>query len=267
VAKGHQDLNEIERMIAEFKKESEKLRKEEFDEARRIASLVIPSIKEDLNDNSLEIGVVDGLSRVTGPKSFSLWYIAFLYRDYDTILALSQHETTHLRYEFPECLLKEVMVDRVAAEEFGPYALFSFHIQTALTETPEIATYPLASLVNIKPLLLHKCQRKCVEKALKIHYMELLFELLDVINATTEKEKLYVGRKFGTIITDEIKNEAENLFSELITGLDLEREIIQYCAKNPLLAVEMIDNSQLFIRDYSKLEDALVLKSLTYKKI
>jgi len=258
---------DAEKFIEEFQRDLDKTRKKMLEEARHRAESVIPSIKEDLGDSSLEITVEDlGVGgAVTGPKSFSLGYTHFLTilgrkPDYDEILGLAQHEKIHLEREFPDVIMKEVMVDMAAAERYGPHALFSLQsrsIQQGDFTSPWI--YSLGSLVNLKPLLHHESQKKLVENALKTNYPSMLDDMLGIINFEVPKGKVYASRKLGeVIITPAVKREMEDLFSEFIKGLSIERSYIEPAVKNPFSPVHRFP--KYFIDDYKILEDTLVLK-------
>jgi hypothetical protein len=260
----HQDLQEY---FKKWEKDLEENKKRDMEKARRTAESVISSIREDLGDTSLEItvGNHDFAGVVTGPNSFSIDYSRFLSNifekaDYDSILGLAQHEKMHLEKEFPNTVMKEVMVDMAAAERYGPYALFSLQsrsIQEGDFTSPWI--YSLGSLVNLKPLLAHESQKKFVENALKTKYPYMLDDMLDLINLEIPKGKVYASRKLGeVIITPEIKREMEELFSEFTKGLYPDRTYIEANVKNPFSFINQ--RPERFIKDYRKLEDALVLK-------
>lgn len=152
------------------------------------------------------------------------------------------------------------MVDMVAAEKYGPYALFSFqsrNIQEGDFTSPWI--YSLGSLVNLKPLLHHESQKKLVENALKTKYPWLLVDMLEDINFKISEGKRYASTKLGNVpFTSNNQKEMEDLFSEFIQGLSIERKYIEPAVTNPFSPVHEIP--KYFIDDYKKLEDTLVLK-------
>jgi hypothetical protein len=261
----HQDLREY---LKEWEKDFEKIKKRDIEKARHIAESVIPSIKEDLGDDSLEINIegLDVSGVVTGPNSFSLNYTEFLTilgtkPDYDAILGLAQHEKMHLEKEFPNTVMKEVMVDMTAADKYGPYALFSYQIKNVLDgdfTSPWI--YALGSLVNLKPLLSHESQKRAVEKALKTNYPSMLCDMLNYINFKVPEGRKYVSRKLGNLpITSQLQREMEDLFLEFIQGLSIERRYIETAVNNPFSPVREFPKE--FIIDYKKLEDTLVIKN------
>lgn len=257
----------LQERLKKLEKEFDEIKRKHLEKARYIAESVIPSIKEDLGDNSLEITVEDlGVAgAITGPKSFSLNYTRFLTilgrkPDYDEILGLSQHEKIHLEREFPDVIMEEVMVDMAAAEKYGPHALFSFqsrNVKEGDFTSPWI--YSLGSLVNLKPLLPHESQKKLVENALKTNYPWMLVDMLEYINFKVPEGKKYANTKLGNLpITPQHQKEMEELFSEFIQGLSIERRYIEPAVKNPFSPVH--EFPKYFIDDYKILEDTLVLK-------
>jgi hypothetical protein len=259
---------DAEKFIEQFQIDLDKTRKKMLEEARYAAEPVIPSIKEDLGDNSLEITVEDlGVAgAITGPNSFSLNYREFLTDvfgrkpDYDAILGLAQHEKIHLEREFPDVIMREVMVDMAAAEKYGLHALFSFQIRNVKEgdfTSPWI--YSLGSLVNLKPLLPHESQKKLVENALKTNYPWMLVDMIEYINFKVPEGKRYASTKLGNVsFTSKNQKEMEELFSEFIQGLSIERRYIEPAVKNPFSPVHELP--KYFIDDYKILEDTLVLK-------
>jgi len=261
----HQDLQEF---LKKWEKDLVENKKRDIEKARHIAESVIPSIREDLGDTSLEITVGNhGFAGVvTGPNSFSIDYSRFLSNifekaDYDSILGLAQHEKMHLEKEFPNTVMKEVMVDMTAADKYGPYALFSYQIKNVLDgdfTSPWI--YALGSLVNLKPLLSHESQKRAVEKALKTNYPWMLCDMLEHINFKVPEDRKYVSRKLGNLpITSQFQREMEDLFLEFIQGLSIERRYIETAVNNPFSPVREFPKE--FIIDYKKLEDTLVIKN------
>lgn len=257
-----------------LKKLFEKFRKRKLKEARHIAESVIPSIKKDLGDDSLEISIEDQeVAGIVGDSnSFSLNYTRFLpdifgnKPHYDYILGLAQHEKIHLEKEFPYTVMREVMVDMAAAEKYGPYALFSFQSRNVIDgdfTSPWI--YALGSLVNLKPLLAHESQKRFVENILKRRYPMMLNDMLQIINADISKipeDRVYMSRKLGNIpVTTQIQEEMKKIFSEFITGLDVTREYIEhekYGVDYPFSHIRKFPEE--YINNYKKLEDTLVLK-------
>lgn len=261
----HQDLQEY---LKKLGREFEEDKKRDIEKARHIAESVIPYIREDLGDTSLEITVGNHGSAgvVTGPNSFSINYSRFLSNifekaDYDSILGLAQHEKLELEKEFPDVIMREVMVDMAAADKYGPYALFSYQIKNVLDgdfTSPWI--YALGSLVNLKPLLSHESQKRAVEKALKTNYPSMLCDMLNYINFKVPEGKKYASRKLGNLsITSPLQREMEDLFSEFIQGLSIERRYIETAVNNPFSPV--LEFPKEFITDYKKLEDTLVIKN------
>lgn len=263
----HKDLEDI---LEEIGTGFIKFRKERIEKARRIAEPIIPSIKEDLGDNSLEITVENhGVAgRLIDSNSFSLGYTRFLpdtfgdEPNYDDVLGLAQHEKVELDERFPKTIMKEVMVDRVAADRYGPYALFSFQSRNlALGDFTSPWIYALGSLVNLKPLLAHKSQKEFVEKVLKTNYPHALEDMLNIMNldlSEVPEDEIMVSRKLGNLtITDQVKKDMEDLFSESISGLSMERKHIEYAVNNPFSPLR--ENPEKYVSDYEKLENAFVL--------
>jgi len=255
-------LNDARRKMAELKKK-------DLEKARYIAAKIIPSIREDIGDDSLQIDVEEIETGATTPKKgvMSLNYTVFLdgfssQSDYDRILALVQHEVTHWYKEFPETAMHEVMIDVDAAKRFGPYALYSFHCNAVLVSDFTSAwLYHLGSLVNLKPYLLDKSQRDFVEAAVKTYYPKMFKDMLGIIghNIPTDERKKWVSRKLGNLeITEGLQQELDNMFHEMARGISMDRKNIKRKVKNPFSSIRQ--HPQAFVKDYEKLENALVIK-------
>lgn len=267
----HQDPGKI---LKKLERDFEEFDKKRLEDARRISESVIPSIKKDLGDDSLEITVEhqNVAGTITGSNSFSLSCTRFLpdlfgnKPTYDYILGLAQHEKIHLDKEFPDVVMKEVMVDMAAAERYGPYALFSYHSKNVLEgDFTSPWVYMLGSLVNLKPLFAHESQKGFVENQLRRNYPMILDDMLQIINLDLSKipeNRVYVSRKLGNLpITSKTQEEMEKLFSEFITGLHVTREHIEhekYGVSYPFSHIRKFP--QEYISNYKKLENTLVLK-------
>lgn len=261
-------MGEGNKFLENFKKKWENSMKEQFEQAQKVAQNVIPSIKKDLDDESLEITLTDErYSHVIGENSFSLRYRHFLPHfdeepDYDVILGLSQHEQAHLEKKFKNEPFMETSVDLAAAEKHGPYSLLTFHANIVKIPTPDAPwPYTLPSLVNLKGFFNNRKQERYVRKNVRNHYPRLLKDLKYALGLEIKGGAWQVPNKFGSCVIDKpTQKKIQDIYEEMIQGLRVGRDYVEeevLGVDNPFSEIRKVPGK--FIANYKKLEEALLL--------